>query len=669
MHAALRRRSPSLPEADISATRPILRNRWLALADLLVLGLGILVGYLTRFEGGDGWQVLGGHIGYLILGPIAQVGILWLGGIYRVIWRHSSSRDFIRLGTVATVAGFIGLILGAFVLAPLGIITSRVPLSVLVLVWLITILGPAAVRASLRLSYIHGLPWRNSGRPVVAAGGIPNRRARRILIAGAGEAGRLIVEEFRRQRGGEPIELIGFLDRDHDKHDRTVVGLPVLGGIDLLAEVVRSTHANELVIAMPSVSGEVVREYTNAARANGLQVRTLPALVELATGKVTATALRPVEIADLLRREPIDTDFAAVSALVSGRRVLITGAGGSIGSELCRQVARLGPASVALLGHGENSIFEIRAELRRYWPDLAVSVYIADVRHRARMAAVFEQYRPELVFHAAAHKHVRLMEENPAEAVTNNVIGTLNVAELAAQVGATRLVMISTDKAVRPTSVMGASKRIAEQVVQRVAERSSGNFVAVRFGNVLGSRGSVVPTFLKQIAAGGPLTLTHPEVRRFFMTIPEAVQLVLQAAALGQGGEIFALDMGKAVRIVDLATDLVRLSGLEPGHDIDLVYTGLLPGEKLYEEVFFEGDEVTVTSHPKILRTAAPPAPDLLLEAVRRLEARAEAGATAVELRQELARLVPDYQHTEALAPPVPNLPDDYPTLDAAPAA
>jgi FlaA1/EpsC-like NDP-sugar epimerase len=660
---------PSLPEAAISTPRPILRNRWLALADLVVLALGILVGYLTRFEGAAGWEMLSGDLGYLILGPVAQVGILWLGGIYRVIWRHSSSRDFLHLGVVATVSGFIGLVLGAFILAPLGIIHARVPLSVLALVWLVTILGPAILRASLRLSYIHGLPWRAQGPPVAAAGGIPNRRARRILIAGAGEAGRLIVEEFRRQRSGERIELIGFIDRDHDKHDRTVVGLPVLGEVDQLGEVVRSTRANELVIAMPSVGGEVVREYTNAARANGLQVRTLPALVELATGKVTTTALRPVEIADLLRREPIDTDFVAVRALVAGKRVLITGAGGSIGSELCRQVARLEPTSIALLGHGENSIFDIRGELRRYWPDLSVAVYIADVRHRARMTAVFEHYRPELVFHAAAHKHVRLMEENPAEAVTNNVIGTLNVAELAAQVGVERLVMISTDKAVRPTSVMGASKRIAEQVVQLVAERSGSNFVAVRFGNVLGSRGSVVPTFLKQIATGGPLTLTHPEVRRFFMTIPEAVQLVLQAAALGQGGEVFALDMGKAVKIVDLATDLVRLSGLEPGHDIDLVYTGLLPGEKLYEEVFFEGDEVTVTSHPKILRTAAPAAPALLIEAVRRLEAHAEAGAAAAELRGQIGRLVPDYQHTEAVAPPVPNLPDAIPSPQAAPAA
>jgi len=340
-----------------------------------------------------------------------------------------------------------------------------------------------------------------------------------------------------------------------------------------------------------------------------------------------------------------------VRSLATGETVLVTGAGGSIGSELCRQLARIDPARIILLGHGENSIFDIQHELDAHFPSVASVAVIADVRDRERMRQVFETYRPYSVFHAAAHKHVPLMEKNVCEAVTNNVLGTRNVAELCAQFKVEHLVVISTDKAVRPTNVMGATKRVAEQIVQEVAESSGRNFVAVRFGNVLGSRGSVVPTFLKQIQEGGPLTVTHPEMRRYFMTIPEAVQLVLQAGAIGKGGEVFVLDMGDPVKIVDLAADLIRLSGLEVGTDIEIRFTGARQGEKLYEELFFDSENAISTGHPKVLRARNGVLPIGLSSVVDLLVDAAQSGQPDQEIQQLLVRLVPEFR--VAGTPPV----------------
>lgn len=611
-----------------------MRDRWYVVADLLVFALGIVAGYLSRFEGLSGMAELRHDRIWLLVSPPLLVAALWAFGVYRVLWRHSSSRDFVRLGAAGAVAGLVNFILGALLVPAIGLLDHRVPLSVLTLSWLVTILGPATLRAAERMVYLSG--------PRPRSGSERDRRRRRLLVAGAGEAGRLIVEEMRRSPDSRLV-AVGFVDSDPDKHGRTVAGLPVFGPLESLAEVAEEHGITELVIAMPSASGQVVRQLTNYARELDLEVRTLPGLLELATGKVTASSLRKVQITDLLRREPIETDLNGVRDLITGKRVLVTGAGGSIGSELCRQICRAEPAALGLLGHGENSIFEIESELRRRWPDVPTVPIIADIRSRIRLSQAYEEFAPEMVFHAAAHKHVPLMERNPGEAVTNNIVGTWNVTELAAAHGVRRLVMISTDKAVRPTSVMGASKRIAEQLVQEVALANNLNFVAVRFGNVLGSRGSVVPTFLRQISEGGPITLTHPEMRRYFMTIPEAVQLVLQASLLGQGGEVFALDMGEPVKISDLANDLIRLSGLEPGRDIEIVYTGLRPGEKLYEEVFFEGEGVAATSHPKVLWTRTPATPAGLYSLVRVLEDRATRGASAEEIRSYLKVLVPEY--------------------------
>jgi FlaA1/EpsC-like NDP-sugar epimerase len=333
-----------------------------------------------------------------------------------------------------------------------------------------------------------------------------------------------------------------------------------------------------------------------------------------------------------------------VRVLATGETVLVTGAGGSIGGELCRQLARLEPAQVILLGHGENSIFDIMAELGERYPNVTAVPIIADVRNRERLRQVFEQYKPYSVFHAAAHKHVPLMEGNVAEAVTNNVLGTKNVAELSAEFGVEHLVLISTDKAVRPTNIMGATKRVAEQIVQEIAEAHERKFVAVRFGNVLGSRGSVVPTFLRQIQMGGPVTVTHPEMRRYFMTIPEAVQLVLQAGAIGQGGEVFVLDMGEPIKVLDLATDLIRLSGLEVGADIEIRFSGTRPGEKLYEELFFDSESALSTDHPKVLRAKNGALPIGLSTVVDVLVEGARTGRSDDDIRELLMRLVPDFK-------------------------
>jgi FlaA1/EpsC-like NDP-sugar epimerase len=379
-----------------------------------------------------------------------------------------------------------------------------------------------------------------------------------------------------------------------------------------------------------------------------IPVKTVPGIFELLDGSVTVNQLRPVDIADLLRREPVETDKTQVAELLRGKRVLVTGAGGSIGSELCRQIAHCEPARLILLGHGENSLFQISNELCHGYPRLLLQTIVADIRDGERLTTIFEREQPQVVFHAAAHKHVPMMEANIEDAVTNNVLGTRNVLDVAAQTGVTHFVLISTDKAVNPTSVMGSTKRVGELLVQQAAVKTGRSFVAVRFGNVLGSRGSVVPLFKEQIARGGPVTVTHPEIRRYFMTIPEAVQLVVQAAALGKGGEIFVLDMGEPVKIVDMARELIHLSGLEEGKDIDIEFTGLRPGEKLFEELFLSEEDYERTQHSKIfisrnIQSVDSSRLDALIAAARR-------GASG-EVCQLLHQIVPEYRSPDTNTP------------------
>ena len=420
--------------------------------------------------------------------------------------------------------------------------------------------------------------------------------ASKVLIVGAGNAGQQIALDLI-ANSHEGLQPIGFIDDNPELHRLVIAGLPVFGGREKLAQAAESNEVSQVFIAIPSASGKVIREYLELCASANLSAKTIPGMLAILQDKVRVSHLREVEIEDLLRREPIWLNLNAARSLIDGKRVLVTGGGGSIGSEICRQALQCGPRELAVLGHGENSVFETVNSLKMMQQDrdsapeckgVNIVGLIADVRERARIRAVIDEFRPDIIFHAAAHKHVPLMESNPVEAITNNVFGTMNVLDAAIAGDVPNFVMISTDKAVNPTSVMGASKRVAEMLVLRAAKQTGKRFVAVRFGNVLGSRGSVVPTFKKQLAIGGPLTVSHPEMQRYFMTIPEAVHLVLQAALIGKGGEVFVADMGEPVKIVDLAKDLIELSGLELGRDIDIVFTGIRPGEKLYEELFVQ---------------------------------------------------------------------------------
>jgi len=393
---------------------------------------------------------------------------------------------------------------------------------------------------------------------------------------------------------------IGFLDDNPEKYNQQLHGIPVVGRLKDLSKVISKYQVNEVIIAIPSASGEAVRKITNVCRKNKIPFRTMPGIYELLGGTAGVTRLREVQIADLLRRSPAKIDVDLAGNMLEGKTVLVTGAGGSIGQELCRQIARWSPSKLILLGHGENSIFETYQSLKENYPSLPVITAIADIRDACRIDQEFSRNQPQVVFHAAAHKHVPLMEINVEDCILNNVLGTQNIINSCEKSKVERLVLISTDKAIRPVSVMGASKRIAEMLVLDAAGRLKKPISVVRFGNVLGSRGSVVPLFKRQIANGGPVTVTHPEMKRYFMTIPEAVYLVIQSAGMGKGGETFVLDMGEQIKIVDLAEDLIRLSGFEPGKEIEIVFTGIRNGEKLSEDLWNDGRKFNKTEHPGI---------------------------------------------------------------------
>jgi FlaA1/EpsC-like NDP-sugar epimerase len=435
-------------------------------------------------------------------------------------------------------------------------------------------------------------------------------RRDRVLIVGAGSAGIALVQEMQRNPS-LGLRPVGFVDDNPAKHNLRIRRLPVFGDRHKIPELVHLLRLRRVIIAMPTAPGYVIREVLDICQQAGIPTSTLPGIDEILNGRVTVDKIREVEIKDLLRRAPIQIDTQQVSSFIAGKRVLITGAGGSIGSELCRQILKCAPAAMVLVGHGENSIFNIQQELENILrmvreeddssePLTQIFACIADIRTISRLEFIFSQFKPEVIFHAAAHKHVPMMELNAPEAITNNVLGTKNLVDLALNYGVENFVMVSTDKAVNPTNIMGASKRVAEMVVLQAAQRSGKRYVVVRFGNVLGSRGSVIPTFKRQIAEGGPITVTHPDICRYFMTIPEAVQLVLQAAVVSKGGEVLMLDMGQPVKIVDLAEELIRLSGYEVGKQIDIVFTGLRPGEKLYEELFVPGEHYEPTKHKKL---------------------------------------------------------------------
>lgn len=465
----------------------------------------------------------------------------------------------------------------------------------------------------------------------------------RALIIGAGSCGSLIAKELLQNEIARTVP-VGFIDDDPYKRSLSLYGLPVFGSRCDIPNIAERESVDEIIIAMPSASKAQISAVINVCKGTKARLKIVPDLNEIMQGRSSAARVRDVSVEDLLGRDPIRTDLEHIANYVEGKTVLVTGAGGSIGSELCRQIAPFAPRQLLLLGHGENSIYSIEMELLASCPGLVIETVIADVQDRKRVEDVFAKFRPQVVFHAAAHKHVPLMERNPSEAIKNNVFGTKNVAECADQFGAERFVFISTDKAVNPTSIMGTTKRIAEMYIQSLDKHSKTKYVAVRFGNVLGSRGSVIPRFKDQILKGGPVTVTHPEMVRYFMTIPEAVQLVIQAGAFAQGGEIFILDMGKPVKIYDLAADLIRLSGFEPHVDIDIHFSGIREGEKLYEELLTSEEGLTSTMHDRIFvgKPMQINRSELEFE-IRKLEQ--VLGRQPAEIRAVLKHLVPSYSN------------------------
>ncbi len=581
-----------------------LRNRHFFLIDSLCFGLIPLLALNLRM---DGMGLPGSYLSSLwvvtILFFVLKFSVYLPCGLYRQFWRYASIDELSKIFSL-TLAITVLQVLAFSALQSFDLIS--LPRSLPFIDGLLTLLFVGGVRFSLRVA--ERFNQRQSRPPHWQTTEV------RALIIGAGYAGVALARELECNSGVDLVP-VAFVDDDPKKQKLKIRGISVWGNRNVIPDVVRMLNIQVAIIAMPSVSGPDIREIVSICHQAGVETKTLPAIQDILSGpRNLQQSLREVQIEDLLRREPVHTDIQQVQQLLKGKRVLITGAGGSIGSELCRQVYNLNPREIILLGHGENSVFHVQQELHKIGIDRAYSLndpnsldsaplltpFIADLRHPARLRFAFEKLTPDIIFHAAAHKHVPLMEDNPPEAITNNVLGTKALVDLAVEFNVTNFVMISTDKAVNPTSVMGASKRVAEMLVLQAAKKTNKSFVVVRFGNVLGSRGSVIPTFRRQIAEGGPVTVTHPEMCRYFMTIPEAVQLVLQAAVLSLGGEVLMLNMGEPVKIVDLANDLICLSGYQVGKDINISFTGLRPGEKLYEELFLPGEEYQPTEHEKL---------------------------------------------------------------------
>ena len=569
-----------------------IRNRLLFIIDLLLVVTSVLASFALRLDLGPVFSAyLPSAWVMVVIALIVKPIVYYLFGLYRRYWVYASIRE-LRLIALATMTASVCVAYLVMLYRTLGGMQAGFPRSVLGIDWLLSLFSVGGLRMAVRvLSEIGQISQKADGITGI----------RRVVVVGAGDAGVLVVREMQRNPQLHMLP-VAFVDDNPEKLRKEIHGVHVAGKLRELASIIKRHHAHEVVIAIPTAPGAIVRLVSDVCRTKGIPFRTMPGIYELIGGKVSVSRLREVNISDLLRREPTEIDDAGVDRTLIGKRVLITGAGGSIGLELCRQVAQWRPSQLVLLGHGENSIFDALLELSEDHPNLPLVPVIADIRDVDRIRDVFENLRPEIVFHTAAHKHVSLMEVNVEEAVTNNVLGTKSVVDAALACGSERMVLISTDKAVEPRSVMGATKRMAEMIVRDAARYSGRSFVTVRFGNVLGSRGSIVPLFKRQIARGGPVTVTHPEMERYFMTIPEAVHLVLQASSMGNGGEMFVLHMGDPVRVLDLAEDLIRLSGLEPGKDIPIVFTGIRPGEKLSETLWDEGLEYQSTGHPDIVR-------------------------------------------------------------------
>ncbi len=604
----------------------IKRRLFVFLIDVVLIAIAFVGAFLLRFDlqipsefYNHFWQ---GFTVVMVVTPL----VFLVSGLYRNLWLYASLQDGIEIAKVVTSSSIISVFSVMYLrhFAPY-------PRSIFLLNWILL----------LSLIIASRLVWRIYREMVVLPRMSTPRQ--RTLIIGAGDAGSLLYKEIRRQ-STSPYQVVGFIDDDQRKIGMRLHGVAVLGTTAQLKELIHKNSIEDVIIAIPSAGGMVLREIVKSCERCKVRFKTLPGISDIIEGRISISQIKDVEIEDLLGREAVKLDEDSIHRYLTGKRVLVTGAAGSIGSEVCRQVARYAPAKLLLLDSAETPLYQIEMELSDAFPVLRIVPILADIRQSNRLESVFETFMPEVIFHAAAYKHVPMIEYNPVEAISNNVIGTRRLVDYAHRFGVETFVMVSTDKAVNPTNIMGASKRVAEIYVQALARLSKTKFTTVRFGNVLGSNGSVIPLFMEQINNGGPVTVTHRDVIRYFMTIPEATQLVLQTGCIGNGGEIFVLDMGEPIRIVDLAEQLINLSGLTPYDDIDIIFTGLRPGEKLFEELLIEGEGIMPTAHPKIkvlksLRYDL----NILEKKLDRLNSDAKTNNIA-ELMESLKNIVPEFR-------------------------
>ena len=572
-------------ESFIEKNAPKNRVALLVILDLLIITVSGFLALYIRFDFSFSrmdMTYVDYEMYYLPLNLILTIIIFILFKLYRSVWRFASTTELLNV-----IGACSGSILVQIIL--MSIFKMRMPVSYYLMKYVILIAGIGSLRFTYRI-----LRMFQEKR----IGGHGDSR-KKTMVVGAGEAGAMIIKEFQNSRYLDQ-KVCCVIDDNEGKQGKYLRGVQIMGRREDIPRLAHELNIDEIVVAIPSAPHSEVKAILQICQETGCELKVLPGLYQMINGEVSVSKLRRVEIEDLLGREPIKLQVESVMGYVAGKTVLVTGGGGSIGSELCRQIAAHEPKRLIIVDIYENNAYDIQQELKRKYPELDLVVLIASVRNTHRINSIFETYRPEVVYHAAAHKHVPLMEDSPNEAIKNNVFGTYKTAQAADRYGVRRFVLISTDKAVNPTNVMGASKRICEMIIQMMNNRSKTDFVAVRFGNVLGSNGSVIPLFKKQIEQGGPVTVTHPDIIRYFMTIPEAVSLVLQAGAIAKGGEIFVLDMGEPVKILDLAKNLIRLSGLKPFEDIDIQFTGLRPGEKLYEELLMSEEGLQETENKLI---------------------------------------------------------------------
>jgi FlaA1/EpsC-like NDP-sugar epimerase len=619
------------------------------MVDILLISFSWYFAHMLRYNFAIPESSISILLRFLPFVIITKIIIFYLFNLYEGMWRYTSLADLLSILKAGSIASLI-IILLTFFTYRLNVFSR----SIFIIDWVFTLLCIAGSRVVIRLYY-----WLGTGDESAGVRSInfikalikPDRKGKRLIIIGAGDCAEKISREIH-DNPNLGYRIMGYIDDDPMKASRHIHGIPVLGNRNEIQYFTEQLEAQELLIAMPSIATKDMREIVKLCEKCGVPYKTVPGMGELINGSVTIKAIRDVSYNDLIGREPVKLDEEKIGAYLRGKRVLITGAGGSIGSELCRQACRFSPESLVLYDRAESPLYEIDLELKERFPNVKIIPRLADITDTCKLEKAFADTRPEVVFHAAAYKHVPMLEHNPWEAIGNNILGTRNVIEVANNHGVKRFVFVSTDKAVRPANVMGASKRVTELIVQAQngCNLTDTKFITVRFGNVVGSVGSVIPLFKRQIEKGGPVTVTHPEITRFFMTIPEACQLILQAGSMGNGGEIFILDMGVPIKIADMAEDLIRLSGFEPYKDIDIKFIGLRPGEKLYEELITVGEGIVNTSHEKIMVLKGTPC-DMSI-----LNGRLECMKSHMEkqdgdgIRRALKEILPEYIEQEMIS-------------------